>query len=63
MLDQAQNRKTSSNCQATYEKELCLLFEKNCHKKKKKLNEKKKKKNAQAFLIKNHLYMLDQAQN
>ena len=28
MLDQAQNRKTFSNCQATYQKELCLLFKK-----------------------------------
>ena len=28
MLDWAQNRKTFSNCQATYQKELCLLFEK-----------------------------------
>ena len=26
MLDQAQNRKTFSNCQATYQKELCMLF-------------------------------------
>ena len=28
MLNWAQNRKTFSNCQATYQKELCLLFEK-----------------------------------
>ena len=28
MLDKAQNRKTFSNCQATYQKELSLLFEK-----------------------------------
>ena len=28
MLDWAQNRKTFSNCQATYQKELCSLFEK-----------------------------------
>ena len=28
MLNYAQNRKIFSNCQATYQKELCLLFEK-----------------------------------
>ena len=28
MLDYAQNMKTFSNCEATYQKELCLLFEK-----------------------------------
>ena len=28
MLDNAQNWKTFSNCQATYQKELCLSFEK-----------------------------------
>ena len=26
-LDEAKNKKTFSNCQATYQKELCLLFE------------------------------------
>ena len=32
LLDRAQNNKIFSNCQATYQKELCLLFEKlgNC---------------------------------
>ena len=28
MLNQAQNNKTFGNCEATYRKELCLLFEK-----------------------------------
>ena len=31
MLDQAQNSKTFTNCQATYQQEPCLLFEKIRH--------------------------------